>query len=99
MVTGYNNAQLGEQTLTVTYQGFTATFTVTVNEKVTPQPEPQPEPEQPDQGGSGEQTPEPDVMPKPEKKGCKSSVIATSALISILSIAGVALLALKKKEK
>ena len=99
MVTGYNNAQLGEQTLTVTYQGFTATFTVTVNEKVTPQPEPQPEPEQPDQGGSGEQTPEPDVMPKPEKKGCKSSVIATSALISILSIAGVALLTLKKKEK
>lgn len=97
MVTGYNKAQLGQQTVTVTYEGFTATFNVTVNEKVTPvdpdpQPQPEPEPEV-------EPTPEPDVMPKPEKKGCKSSVIATSALISILSIAGVALLTLKKKEK
>ena len=92
MVSGYNKAQLGQQTVTVTYEGFTATFNVTVNEKVTPvDPDPQPQPE-----------PEPEVEPTPEqpsKKGCKSSVLAASALISILSIAGVALLTLKKKEK
>ena len=92
MVTGYNNAQLGQQTITVTYEGFTAGFDVTVNEKVTPQPEPQPE--QPEQGGETPAEPE-----QPAKKGCGSSVLAASALISILSIAGVALLTLKKKEK
>lgn len=34
MVTGYTATTAGEQTLTVTYEGFTATFTVTVAERI-----------------------------------------------------------------
>jgi len=33
-VTGFDSATAGEKTVTVTYEGFTATFTVTVNETV-----------------------------------------------------------------
>ena len=36
--------------------------------------------------------------PEPEKKGCKGSIIATSAIISGLALVGVALVAFKKKE-
>ena len=36
---------------------------------------------------------------QPTKKGCKGSLIATSAIISGLALAGVALVAFKKKEK
>ena len=36
---------------------------------------------------------------EPAKKGCKGSIIATSAIISGLALAGVALVAFKKKEK
>ena len=56
-------------------------------------PEPQPEPEV-------EPTPEPEA-PADEpakKKGCGSSVIAASALVSIVSLLGVALLSIKKKQ-
>ena len=33
-----------------------------------------------------------------EKKGCKGSIIATSAIISGLALVGIALVSLKKKE-
>ena len=59
-------------------------------EKIQPTPEPQPEPEQPDQGGEQEQ---------PAKKGCKSSVLAASALISTLALAGFGLLISKKRKE
>ena len=60
------------------------------------QVEPQPEPEQPSDGGGqgGDVTPEQPA----KKKGCGGSVIAASALISIVSLAGVALLFVKKKQ-
>ena len=46
--------------------------------------------------------PEPEVEPQPEpeqpaKKGCGSSVIAASALVSAVSLLGVALISIKKK--
>lgn len=47
--------------------------------------------EQPHQGG--EQEPQP-----AKKKGCKSSVIATSALISVVSLLGASLLVFKKRK-
>ena len=46
--------------------------------------------------------PEPEVEPQPEqpaKKGCRSSVLAASALISTLALAGFGLLLSKKKER
>ena len=43
--------------------------------------------------------PEPTVEPKPEKTGCKSSVLAASALISLLSLSGAGLILLKKKKQ
>ena len=46
--------------------------------------------------GGGETTPEPEQPAK--KKGCKGSILAASALISITSILGAGLLVFKKKE-
>ena len=56
---------------------------ITITEDQQPQPEPQPEPE-----------PE-----KPAKKGCGSSIIAASALISITALAGFGLLLSKKRKE
>ncbi len=48
-----------------------------------------------DQGGQGgEETPEP-----AKKKGCRGSIIATSSIICVTSIFGLAVLGLKKKQK
>ena len=57
----------------------------------------------PDQGGTTPVTPEPQPEPQPEpeqpaKKGCKSSVLAASALISTLALAGFGLLISKKRK-
>ena len=56
----------------------------------------EPQPEQPSDGDGqgGDVTPEQPA----KKKGCGGSVIAASALISIVSLAGVALLFVKKKQ-
>ena len=61
------------------------------------QPQPEPQPEQPDQGGEqgGETPAEPE---QPAKKGCGSSVLAASALISTLALAGFGLLISKKRK-
>ena len=56
----------------------------------TPTPDPEPEPE-PD--------PEPEPEPTPEKKGCGGSIIATSAIISTLALAGGAIALASKKRK
>ena len=154
MVSGYNKNQLGQQTITVTYQTFTTTFQVTVVDyiasiamKTNPTKVEYVAEDELDisgavitvtmasgatqdvnvtaamvsgfiKGKGGEQTitvtyegkttsfkvtvnlpdPEPQVEPKPEKKGCKSSIVATSAIISIISLAGFGLLAFRKKE-
>ena len=57
----------------------------------------------PDQGGTTPVTPEPQPEPQPEpeqpaKKGCKSSVLAASSLISTLALAGFGLLISKKRK-
>ena len=60
-------------------------------EKIQPTPEPQPEP-QPggNEGGESEQ---------PSKKGgCGGSIIGTSVVLSLLSLAGVTVLALRKRD-
>ena len=59
--------------------------------------QPEPQPEQPDQGGEqgGETPAEPE---QPAKKGCGSSVLAASALISTLALAGFGLLISKKRK-
>ena len=69
-----------------------------VETKPAEQPQPQPEPEQPDQGGEqgGETPAEPE---QPAKKGCGSSVLAASALISTLALAGFGLLISKKRKQ
>ena len=54
---------------------------------VDPEPQPEPQPE-----------PEPEEKPQPEKKGCGSSVIAASTLISTLALAGFGLLISKKRK-
>lgn len=76
MISGFTKGKVGEQTITVTYEGKTVTFKVTVNSPATPD-EPQPE---------------------PQKKGCGGSVVAASAIISIISLTGFGLLAIRKKE-
>lgn len=81
MVTGFNSSAASESlTLTVTYEGFTVTYSVTI--KAAPVVDP------------GEEEP----GNTEEKKGCKGSIIATSAIISGLALVGVALVSLKKKE-
>ena len=63
----------------------------------TPKAQPQPEPEQPDQGGEqGGQQEQP--AEEPAKKGCGSSILATSALISIVSLIGAGLIMAKRKQ-
>lgn len=42
--------------------------------------------------------PEPQPEPAPAKKGCGSSVIAASAIVSLFSVLGVAFISLKKKQ-
>jgi len=44
-------------------------------------------------------TPTPEPTPTPSKSGCGSSIVAASALISLVAVAGVALVAGKKKQK
>lgn len=76
-----------------------ATITITADVELVAQwkdAEAQPE-QQPDQGGEqgGEQTP----AEPAKKKGCGSSVVATSAIISLTSIIGSVLLFGKRKER
>ena len=60
-----------------------------------------------DQGGTTPVTPEPEPQPETEpqpeapakKKGCKSSVLAASALVSITALAGFGLLISKKRKE
>ena len=65
------------------------------------EPTPTPGGDEPTPGGNDQPTPTPggDEQPAPEKKGCRSSIIATSTLISLVSITGVILLSKKRKEK
>ena len=86
MVTGFNSSAASESlTLTVTYEGFTVTYNVTI--KAAPVVDPGDEKPGEEEPGNTE-----------EKKGCKGSIIATSAIISGLALVGVALVSLKKKE-
>lgn len=86
MVTGFNSSAASEGlTLTVTYEGFTVTYSVTI--KAAPVVDPGDEKPGEEEPGNTE-----------EKKGCKGSIIATSAIISGLALAGIALVSLKKKE-
>ena len=52
--------------------------------------------DQPDQGGDGGQGGE---QEQPAKKGCRSSIIATSALVSITALAGFGFLLSKKRKE
>ena len=74
MVSGFTKGKVGEQTITVKYEGKETSFKVTVNSPVTPEPQPE------------------------KKGGCGGSVIAASAIISIISLTGFGLLAIRKKE-
>ena len=86
MVTGFNSSAASEGlTLTVTYEGFTVTYNVTI--KAAPVVDPGDEKPGEEEPGNTE-----------EKKGCKGSIIATSAIIAGLALVGVALVSLKKKE-
>ena len=86
MVTGFDSSAASESlTLTVTYEGFTVTYNVTI--KAAPVVDPGDEEPGEEEPGNTE-----------EKKGCKGSIIATSAIISGLALAGIALVSLKKKE-
>ena len=62
------------------------TITLKCSKNYTPTPDPEPDPE-----------PEPE--PTPEKKGCGGSIIATSAIISTLALAGGAIALASKKRK
>ena len=77
MISGFDKDKVGEQTITVTYEGKTVTFKVTVNDV------------QPESTDSEESS----------KKKCGGSIVASSAILSVLSIAGVALLGVRKKHK
>ena len=86
MVTGFDSSAASEGlTLTVTYEEFTVTYNVTI--KAAPVVDPGDEEPGEEEPGNTE-----------EKKGCKGSIIATSAIISGLALAGIALVSLKKKE-
>ena len=86
MVTGFDSSAASESlTLTVTYEGFTVTYNVTI--KAAPVVDPGDEEPGEEEPGNTE-----------EKKGCKGSIIATSAIISGLALVGIALVSLKKKE-
>lgn len=62
---GYNKDQVGEQTITVTFEGMTTSYKVNVK----------------------------------AKGGCGGSVIATSAIVTTISLLGVGALLLKKKKE
>ena len=96
MVSGFDSSVAGQNVITITYDGVTYNLTLTIK--------PAPQPDDGGQGGGGEVTPVPEPQPEPEpkqpvKKGCKSSVLAASALISIFSLAGFGLLISKKKKQ
>ena len=92
-VTGYDADATGEQTITITYGGMTAEFTVTVAEKE--------EPEDPDQPTDPDQPGKPDDTQKPSGstgggqsqsgQGTQSAVKTGDTTNLLLPIAGIAL--------
>ena len=98
MVTGFDSSAASEGlTLTVTYEGFTVTYNVTI--KAAPVVDPGDEPGENPGENPGDEPGDEEPGNTEEKKGCKGSIIATSAIISGLALAGVALVAFKKKEE
>ena len=90
-VSGYNMNNAGTQTVTITYEGKTATFTITVEKKVEPTPvDPvNPDPVEPD-----------DPTPTPEKKKNNAGLIVGITLGSVALCAAIAVgavLIIKKK--
>ena len=91
-----NNA--GEKTVTVSYQGYTATFTITVNEKAAPQPSSNPTSE-PTSTPASEPTSEPapgSSNSGSSSSGCGGSIAAGSMMLAVAAI-GMAIVSLKKK--
>lgn len=92
-ISGYNLSNEGTQTVTVTYEGKTATFTITVEKKSTPDPVDPVDPVNPDPV-----TPD-DPTPSPKKKNNAGLIIGITlgSVALCAAIAVGAVLIIKKK--
>ena len=97
MCSGFTSEEPGEVTVKVTYLGTEMEFAVTI--KAAPVVDPGDEPGENPGENPGDEPGDEEPGNTEEKKGCKGSIIATSAIISGLALAGVALVAFKKKEE
>ena len=97
MCSGFTSEEPGEVTVKVTYLGTEMEFAVTI--KAAPVVDPGDEPGENPGEKPGDEPGDEEPGNTEEKKGCKGSTIATSAIISGLALAGVALVAFKKKEE
>ena len=83
-------SKAGSYTVTVTYEGFSATYQITVSE-VAPGPDSSSNPD------TSSSTPN-SGDDKPSKKGC-GSIMASSSLVMLISIMGLGMMLTKKKRK
>ena len=83
-------SKAGSYTITVTYEGLSATYQITVSE-VAPGPDTSSNPDassnNPDSGDD-----------KPSKKGC-GSIVASSSLVMLISLMGIGMMFAKKKRR
>ena len=85
MVSGFDSSKEGTTTVTITFEGKTATFELTVQAK--PEEKPSDEPsEEPSTTPSTEPSDEPTEEPTEPKKGCKGSTAGAISLVSLLGL-------------
>jgi hypothetical protein len=84
MVSGFDSSKAGTTTVTISYEGKTATVELTVEEAEEPTPTPTP-------------TPTPGPSDEPEQKGCGGSVLAS--IFGLLTLVGATIVLRKKREE